>query len=188
MKGSLCSDISFAYSPVNISKSLITSLSWDSAQLRFLWQGAVLGISNFSYERPLLPLTSKPVLEKGQTDQYCGVKWTGWGVLCELWIAMYDGCLLVTCVEMLLWQVHSPASAPGREEVWCPVLPPHCLHGTLRAILCPGLCPVDLCQLWCCFWWSDCSSHQSGKLRSLCSEEGEGVVDRDGKQKRLWKG
>lgn len=69
-------------------------------------------------------------------------------------------------------------STPGREEVRCQLLPPHCLHGTTRVILCPGLCQADLCQVWCCFWWSDCSSDQPGKLRSLSSAEGKGDIDR----------
>lgn len=78
-------------------------------------------------------------------------------------------------------------STPGREEVRCQLLPPHCLHGTTRVILCPGLCQADLCQVWCCFWWSDCSSDQPGKLRSLSSAEGKGDIDRWESKKYFWK-
>lgn len=155
------SDINSVYSPVNINKSLITFHSKGSAHCFYASSpfpallAAPLGtVCTWKKDKQLCPMVQNQLA-------------AGFCVGFEL------PCVTAACWWHVLTpsQVHWPTSAPGREEVWRPVLPPHCLHSTICVIFCPGLRPADLQQLWCHIWWSDCSSHQPGKLRAFSSEE-----------------
>lgn len=115
MKGSLCSDINSVYSPVNISKSLITSCPPDwhsccSSPKELFW--AFLS----SPRCGLCCHSLKTSVKKGTNSSIPWFKWTaaGFGVSSEL------SCITVTCRWHLLSfcpgrYIHQPLLLEGKK-------------------------------------------------------------------------